>query len=73
VGKRIMDLPLPASALVVLIGRGQDFLAPRGGTVLEDGDQMLVLARKHDFDALLASAAVSPPVSDSKSSDPPEM
>jgi cell volume regulation protein A len=73
VGKRIMDLPLPASALVVLIGRGQDFLAPRGGTVLEDGDQMLVLARKHDFDALLASAAVSPPVSDSKSSDPPEI
>jgi cell volume regulation protein A len=59
IGKRIMDIPLPSSALVVLIGRGQDFLAPRGATVLETEDQMLVLARKADFDELLAAA--SPP------------
>lgn len=43
VGKRIMDLPWPASALVVLISRGEDFLAPRGATVVEQGDSLLVL------------------------------
>ncbi len=48
IGKRIMDLSLPESALVVLIGRGDDFVAPRGGTEIEKGDQMLVLARKED-------------------------
>ena len=49
VGKRIMDLHLPESALAVLINRGDDFIAPRGGTVLERGDTLLVLASKKDF------------------------
>ncbi|MGH9628034.1 MAG: TrkA C-terminal domain-containing protein [Bryobacteraceae bacterium] len=49
IGKRIMDIRLPKSALVVLVSRDNDFIAPRGGTVLQKGDRMLVLAEKDDF------------------------
>ena len=33
-----MDLGLPKSARVVLVGRGDDFIAPRGGTAPENGE-----------------------------------
>lgn len=46
VGKRILELKLPREALVLLVGRRDEFLVPRGGTVLEAGDTMLVLADK---------------------------
>jgi cell volume regulation protein A len=46
VGKRILELKLPREALVLLLGRRDEFLVPRGGTVLEAGDTMLVLADK---------------------------
>jgi cell volume regulation protein A len=51
-GTRIMDLHLPASALVVLILRGDDSIAPRGATVLEEGDTLLVLTGKPDIPAV---------------------
>jgi len=38
-----MDLGLPKSARVVLVGRGDDFIAPRGGTAPENGDTVMVL------------------------------
>jgi potassium/hydrogen antiporter len=44
VGKRIMDLDLPAGALFVLVGREEIFVVPRGNTLLEAGDAILVLA-----------------------------
>ncbi len=46
VGKRILELKLPREALVLLLGRRDEFLVPKGGTVLEAGDTMLVLADK---------------------------
>lgn len=52
IGSRIMDLKLPRSALVVLVSRGDDFIAPRGATVLDRGDRMLVLAEKRDIEAI---------------------
>lgn len=52
VGKRIMDMQLPKSALVVLLSRGEDFIAPRGGTTLMNGDTLLVLTDKSDVAAL---------------------
>ena len=60
VGCRIMDLGLPKSALVVLVGRGEDFIAPRGGTRLESGDTMLVMTGKEDVPALRAILGSSP-------------
>ena len=44
VGKRILELQLPKEALVLLLRRRDEFLVPRGGTVLKAGDTMLVLA-----------------------------
>jgi len=51
-GKRIMDIGLPKSALVVLVGRGDDFIAPRGGTTVAKGDTLLVLTDKAEIAAL---------------------
>jgi len=48
-GRRVVDLGLPKSALIVLVGRGEDFIAPRGSTVVEGGDQLLVLAEKREI------------------------
>ena len=44
VGKQIVSLALPSNVLVVLLHRDASFLVPGGGTVLEAGDRLLVLA-----------------------------
>jgi cell volume regulation protein A len=44
VGKQIVELHLPPGALFVLIGREESFVVPQGGTVLEAGDNVMVLA-----------------------------
>jgi potassium/hydrogen antiporter len=44
VGKQILDLELPKGALLVLIGREDDMVVPTGGTVIEAGDRILLLA-----------------------------
>lgn len=44
VGKQIVELGLPAGALFALIGRDDNFLVPGGSTVIEAGDNILVLA-----------------------------
>lgn len=49
---RILDLNLPKTSLVVLISRGNDFLAPRGDTLIQAGDALLILAEKSDRPAL---------------------
>ncbi len=54
-----MDLPPPKTALIVLVGRGGDFVAPNGSTMLETGDTLLVLAGKDDVPPL--RALVEPP------------
>lgn len=46
VGKSIVELGFPPDSLVVLIGRGDTYLVPSGGTVFEPGDTMLVLVNK---------------------------
>jgi cell volume regulation protein A len=49
VGKQIVNLGLPKSALIVLLSRGDEFIVPRGGTVLQPGDTLLVLSRKEEI------------------------
>ena len=44
IGRSLVDLALPAGALIVLIRRGDDVLVPRGSTQIESGDTLLVLA-----------------------------
>ena len=48
-GKAIVELGLPQHFLVVLIARHDDMIIPTGGTVLEPGDTMLVLATSEAF------------------------
>lgn len=44
VGKRLLELGLPPGALLVLVGRGNSFLVPSGGTVLHARDTLFLLA-----------------------------
>jgi len=46
VGKRILELGLPRGLLVALIRRNGEYLVPDGGTVLQAGDDVLVLGGK---------------------------
>jgi cell volume regulation protein A len=43
IGKSIVELGLPSDSLVVLINRNERYIVPSGGTVLEEGDTILVL------------------------------
>lgn len=52
VGKKIFQINLPAGCLVVLICREEKFFIPNGGTVLEGGDVLLVLASHKDIHQL---------------------
>ncbi len=54
-GPRIADLHLPAGAVIALITRGADIIAPKGGTRLQGGDQITVLAHVKDESALRAA------------------
>jgi cell volume regulation protein A len=44
VGKRLVELGLPAGALLVLVGRNGVFFVPHGSTQLEAGDTLFFLA-----------------------------
>ncbi|RPH35586.1 potassium/proton antiporter [bacterium] len=48
-GRPIVELGLPQNSLIVLLTRGNKFLVPNGGTVLETGDAVVVLACKDDI------------------------
>lgn len=54
VGKAIVELGLPDEFLIILIAREKDFILPSGGTVLQGGDTLLVLADKASFEAVQA-------------------
>lgn len=43
-GKAIVELGLPPELLVLLIARGDEFLIPSGGSLLQAGDRLLVLS-----------------------------
>ncbi|XWN35636.1 MAG: potassium/proton antiporter [Roseivirga sp.] len=43
-GKPIVELGLPKESLIVLISRNENYLTPRGSTVIEAGDKLMVMA-----------------------------
>jgi len=53
-GLRVMDLRMPEDALVVLIGRGEEFIVPGGSTPIEANDTLLVLADRPELERLRA-------------------
>ncbi len=46
VGKSIVELGMPDDSLIVLISRNNNFIVPSGGTILQEGDAILVLVNK---------------------------
>lgn len=44
VGRRIVDLHIPRSSIIVLIKRGDTYIRPGGSTELEAGDVLMILA-----------------------------
>jgi cell volume regulation protein A len=58
IGRQIVELGLPPEALVILIGRGAEFIVPKGSTVIEAGDRLLVLA---DAQALAGTREIIEP------------
>jgi len=44
IGRSLVNLALPAGALIVLIRRGDDVMIPNGSTQIEPADMLLVLA-----------------------------
>jgi potassium/hydrogen antiporter len=45
-GKSIVELGMPDDSLIVLISRNESFVVPSGGTLLQEGDTVLVLVNK---------------------------
>ncbi len=52
VGKAIVELGLPDDFLVVLVARGDEFILPSGGTVLQAKDVLLTLSENRSFLAI---------------------
>lgn len=52
IGKQVVDLGLPSTALIVLLKRGKNSYIPQGSTVLREGDVMLVATRREDREEL---------------------
>jgi cell volume regulation protein A len=52
VGRRILDLRLPSGALIVLLKRAEEVIIPDGGTELDAGDTLIVLADERVLPAI---------------------
>jgi cell volume regulation protein A len=48
-GRPIVELGMPADSLIVLVSRNESFLVPSGGTVLQEGDTVLVLVNNNNL------------------------
>jgi potassium/hydrogen antiporter len=58
-GKLIRDLELPQGAVIVMVTRGKEVLAPKGGTRLMGWDRVTVLAHAKD-EARIREALLGP-------------
>lgn len=54
VGKSIAEVNLPPKLLIVLLKRGVDIFAPRGGTIFQPLDTLLILAEAAELDQAIA-------------------
>jgi cell volume regulation protein A len=48
-GRQVLDVGLPGGALILLVSRVGECFIPGGGTVLEAGDQVLIMADRKDI------------------------
>lgn len=59
-GPCIQDLRLPPGAVIAMIARGPEIVAPRGGTRLQGWDQITVLAHARDEQAVRDAIITAP-------------
>lgn len=52
IGKQVVELGLPSTALIVLLTRAGAQYVPQGSTILMEGDRILVATRRSDHDEL---------------------
>ncbi len=45
----IAELPFPEDSAAALIVRGDELIAPKGGTILQPGDRVFVFSRPEDL------------------------
>jgi len=51
-GRSVEELRLPEGVILALVARGNRLIAPRGGTRLEPGDHVFVIAQTSERDAV---------------------
>lgn len=44
IGKKIVDIPFPKSAIIAMIKRDDQFITPKGSTVIEENDTLIILS-----------------------------
>ena len=54
VGKSIAEMNIPQKLLIVLLKRAEDVFAPRGSTVFQGGDTLLILAEQAEYDQVVS-------------------
>jgi cell volume regulation protein A len=47
-GNRLMDIPLPEHTLVTTIKRGDDYFIPKGDTILQPNDALLIITNNEE-------------------------
>jgi trk system potassium uptake protein TrkA len=52
VGKNLTELQLPPDCLITAIIRNEEVLVPRGATLLQAGDRLILMARSETFEDL---------------------
>jgi cell volume regulation protein A len=64
-GKPIVELGMPQDSLIVLISRNDSFVVPSGGTVLQEGDTVLVLVNSTNLPVVRGILAEQQPLDES--------
>lgn len=62
-GRKITDLRLPPGVVILLIGRGEEFVVPRGNTRIEPYDTMLLFGKSDALHEAVEHILSPPPIS----------
>ncbi len=71
VGRTLRRSGFPASVIVTTIQRRRDLLVPDGSTVLDAGDELVIIGPAVDIDAIRRASSSSPPGPVALHPDPP--
>ncbi|MBU1248378.1 MAG: Trk system potassium transporter TrkA [Proteobacteria bacterium] len=58
-GKRIMDVKFPKGALILCFSRGDEVVVPRGDTVIEPGDRLVILSTRKNITKVESALSIT--------------